>query len=114
MLASPHHHHIGRLRDTLHLVGDLMGEPLLQLKSMGELVGDAGELGEAGGSELGSSWSAVAGSAAGAVGAGGTGTAVTKALTIEGLPVAAVGLVGDELHLCCAVPQPFTRGERGG
>ena len=33
--------------------------------------------------------------------------------SIEGLTVAAVGLVGDALRLCCTVPRPYTRGERG-
>lgn len=33
-----------------------------------------------------------------------------RAPTIEGLLVAAVGMVGHELGLCCALPHPFTRG----
>ncbi len=33
-----------------------------------------------------------------------------RALTIEGLTVVGVGVVGNEFRLCCAVPRAFARG----
>jgi hypothetical protein len=44
-LAFPHHHYTVRPADALYLVGDLVGEPLLELEPVGVLVGDAGSTG---------------------------------------------------------------------
>src|SRR3954466_2602876 len=72
--------------------------------------------GRADGFGTGVSRSDAAGSASGVAGTSRTGQAVgmTRALTFEGLRVAAVGLVGDELRLCCTVPRAYARGNRGG
>ena len=32
-----------------------------------------------------------------------------RALTVEGLTMAAIGLIGRDLRFCCAVPRPFAR-----
>jgi hypothetical protein len=36
-----------------------------------------------------------------------------RALTFEGLTVAAVKLIGTDLWFACAVPRAYTRGKRG-
>jgi hypothetical protein len=45
VLASPHHHHIVTLGNTLNLLGDLVREAFLQLQAVGKLMGDPGKLG---------------------------------------------------------------------
>jgi hypothetical protein len=39
VLASSHHHHVVALGDSLNLIGNLMGEPFLQLQAVCVLVG---------------------------------------------------------------------------